>query len=181
MFTEQKDSLFIEPVKTVITEVDIVHSIKQAYHILFGYDVSLDTLSILCAQIFLETGRGKSCYNFNLGNVKRTKNHKWTWFKCGERINGIYQNFIPPHYQTHFAAYDSLTDAAVEHLKFLNKPRYQASLQEANCGNPEAYCEQLHKAGYYTATVEQYKKALVPLFEEIRTKYKDEAIDDPYC
>ncbi len=175
------DPLFREPVRTIISEVDIIHAVKQAYHTLFGYDVSLDTLSILCAQIFLECGRGKQLYNFNLGNIKRRQGKLWTWYPCGELINGVYQKFVPPHVQTHFSAYESLPDAALEHLMFLNRDRYKASLAQANCGNPIEYCVELHKAGYYTATVERYSKTLISLFEEIREKYKNEAMDDPYC
>lgn len=175
------DPLYREPVKTVVTEVDIIHAVKQAYHAHFGSDITLDTLAILCAQIFLECGRGKECWNFNLGNVKRRKGHAWTMYQCGELINGKYEKFYPPHFQTHFSAYSSLPDAAQEHLAFLNRDRYKAALEQANCGDPMAYCEELHKAGYYTATVARYSKTLIAIYEEIRTKYATEATDDPYC
>lgn len=168
---------FVPAVKTVVTEHDIITAIKQSYSTLFDVDISLDTLAILCAHVFLECGRGKACFNFNLGNVKQTKEHTWTMYKCSEILNGKEVFFSPPHPQTHFNAYESLPDAALEHLRFLELPRYEKALDAANRGEPEEYVDELKAAGYFTAGLEKYKKAVVSLYKEILTKYADE-VDD---
>lgn len=175
-----QDSLFVEPTKTFITETDIIHAVKQAYHSLFKTDGSLETISILSAQIFFECGRGKECYNNNLGNIKKTKNHQWTWFSCSEYIKGVNTHFHPPHPQTHFNAYISLPCAAQEHLKFLNGERYHKALEEAQKGNVINYCTELKSAGYFTDTIEHYTKVMVSIFNEIKDKYYYEIEEDPY-
>lgn len=175
------DALYLEPSKTFVTEIDIIHAVKLTYRALFGVEASLETLAILCAQIFFECGRGKECWNYNLGNVKRTKGHAWTAYKCSEYINSKLTYFQPPHPQTHFNAYQSLPEAAQEHLRFLAGDRYQDALDRANNCDAVGYCMSLKKAGYYTDTLEHYTNTLVSIFKEILRKYPNEAEPDPYA
>lgn len=174
------DTLLVKAEKTLITEVDIIQAVKKAYRALTGEDPTLDSLAILSAQIFFECGRGKACFNYNLGNIKRTKGHKYTMYRCSEYINKVLTYFDPPHPQTHFNSYDCLREAASEHLAFLNSSRYQAALQEAKNGNAMAYCIELKKSGYFTDNIEHYSKVLISIFNEIKKKYAAEAEYDPY-
>lgn len=165
---------YVQPIKTIVTEHDIITAIKQSYHSLFNSEISIYTLAILCAQIFLECGRGKICFNYNLGNIKQTKEHVWTMYRCSEIINGKEKYFDPPHPQTHFNAYDSLPQAALEHLKFLNTDRYRLALNAANIGDLEEYVIELKKAGYFTASLAKYLKPMLSIYKEILEKYSEE-------
>ena len=51
---------------------------------------TIDALAVLWAQYALETGRGKSCFNGNLGNIKRVDGdgRDWMWLQTFEFING---------------------------------------------------------------------------------------------
>lgn len=168
------DQLFIPPQKTFFTEHDLATAIQVGFRELFQKDIPVAALAILWAQFALECGRGKQCYNWNIGNIKRLKNHHWTMYRCSEIINGMEIFFDPPHPQTHFCAYRSLNEAVTEHLKFLTQSRYSKALKVAIDGNPEEYVLQLKKAGYFTASVNLYLKAVNSLYLEFTKKYSEE-------
>ena len=174
------DPLYIEPTKTFVTDHDIITAINIAYRGLFGEEPSRSTLAILAAQIAFECGHGKELWNYNLGNIKRTKGHRYTMYRCSEYIYGVLTYFSPPHVQCMFNAYDSLPDAAQEHLRFLNGDRYAAALQCARTGTPEEYCAALKAAGYYTDTLEHYTKVLVSIYKGIVKDLENEEVDAIY-
>jgi hypothetical protein len=170
------DSFFVPPQKTFFTEHDLATAIQVSFKNLFGKRVPIDTLAVLWAQFALECGRGKRCYNWNIGNIKRLKNRpgaerSWTMYRCSEIIGGREIFFDPPHPQTMFCAYQSLDEAVTEHLSFLSGPRYSRALKAALSGNPEQYVLELKKAGYFTASVNLYLRAVNALYLEFIKKY----------
>lgn len=174
------DPLYVAPQKTFVTDHDIITAVGVAYRGLFGVDPSRETLAILSAQIQFECGHGKELWNFNLGNIKRTKGHRYTMYKCSEYIYGVLTYFSPPHVQCMFNSYESLPDAAREHINFLNGKRYQAALQCAKDGNAVEYCAALRTAGYYTDTLEHYTKVLVSIYKGIVKDLENEEVDAIY-
>ena len=96
-------------------------------------------------------------------------------------INGVLKYFDPPHPQTMFNAYENLSMAAMEHLKFLSRTRYMLALQAAKNGNVGEYCVELKKAGYYTDKLEHYSKVMNSIYQEVLTKYGEEIVGDPYA
>lgn len=165
------DPLFIPPEKTFFTEHDLATAIQVGFRQHFQKEVSIDTLAVLWAQFALECGRGKQCYNWNIGNIKRLKGHPWTMYRCSEIIDGKEIFFDPPHPQTHFCAYQSLNEAVTEHLKFLTQPKYSKALKAAIDENSEQYVLELKKVGYFTASVNLYLKAVNSLYLEFIKKY----------
>lgn len=166
--------------RTEFTEVELVHTIVQAYRNMFGRTPYIQECAILWAHFCLECGKGKACYNWNVGNVKYSKGHDYCMYKCSEIIDGKEQFFSPPHFQTWFRSYNSLLDSVSEHLKFLSKDRYKLSLEAAQNWNVDQYVEELKKGGYFTAGLERYKKGVNSLYQEFMNKYTNEVYDDPY-
>jgi len=140
-------------------------------------------LSVLMAQIALETGRGKSCHNWNLGNIKASETYggQYSCFRCNEIIRGKVEWFdpdsggfdVPPgHPQTRFRAYEDAEGlkpapvrAAYDYVAFLAaRTRYAKAWQAALAGDPAAYVHELKVAGYFTASEGPYRKAVVSLF-----------------
>jgi len=79
----------------------------------------------------------------------------------------------PGHYQCRMRAFPDAASGAAEHVEFLavdttpnnGKPnRYARAWQAAMDGDPEAFCRELGAAGYYTADVDTYARAVVSLF-----------------
>jgi flagellum-specific peptidoglycan hydrolase FlgJ len=171
----ETDKLYIEPILIKITEKEAVKALSEAFEIKYKCKHSDETLAILYAKTCLETGRFKvGFHNYNFGNIKRQKDKTWTMFSCSEIINGKEVFFDPPHFQTHFSAFENLKEGALAYINFVSsKSRYKKAWQELLNGNPKAYCHELKIAGYYTANEEKYTNAVVSLFNEFLRR-KDE-------
>lgn len=106
---------------------------------------------VILSQAALETGWGKYILadekgsSFNLFNIKA---HRWE----GDTVakNALeYRDGKTLHEQSQFRAYDSYQHSFDDYVAFLQtQPRYSKALQHV--ANPNAFIEQLHKAGYAT-------------------------------
>lgn len=106
---------------------------------------------VILSQAALETGWGRFILadqqgsSFNLFNIKA---HRWD----GDTVakNALeYRDGKALHEQSQFRAYDSYQHSFNDYVRFLQtQPRYSQALQHV--GDPNAFIEQLHKAGYAT-------------------------------
>ncbi len=108
---------------------------------------------VILSQAALETGWGqhvlsnaKGETSFNLFNIKADPS--WTGdFTTKNALE--YRNGKALHEESRFRAYDSYQQSFDDYVQFLQtQPRYREALQHA--GDPEAFVEHLHKAGYAT-------------------------------
>lgn len=159
--------MMVPAVKTPITPTDVARALRVAWMRLFDAEPASQQLAVLMAQSALETGRWKSCWNFNLGNIKGGS--KWTGdtcqFRCNEVIGGVVQWFDPPHPQTAFRAYASLPDAAADYLWMLRR-RFSRCWEHVLRGDPVAFSQALKSQRYYTAPEPPYTRAVKSLFNE---------------
>jgi hypothetical protein len=72
--------------------------------------------------------------------------------------------FDPPHPATLFRAYPTLAAAMIEHLRFLKGKRYAPAWPAVEQGNVALFAAELHKAGYYTASVNAYAAGMLRWF-----------------
>jgi flagellum-specific peptidoglycan hydrolase FlgJ len=126
-----------------------------------------EMLAILLAQVHLETGGYKSMWNYNFGNAKVPKNYDGyvQMFRCSEIINGKEEWFDPPHIQTHFKAFLSAQDGLLDHLRLLANNRYFNAWISAVEGRREDFINELHKNGYFTASLKLYQSVHKKLYE----------------
>lgn len=127
---------------------------------------------IIWAQWALETGRGDSCWNNNIGNVKCTPAQaaagvplmmlRGTW----EIIAGRRVVFEPPHEQTWFRSFASLADGMRHHVAFLRDRRYRPAWPAVLAGDPTAFAAELKRLGYYTDPLEAYAGGMRHLHAE---------------
>lgn len=176
---------FIDDKLTPLSGGEAAVAFRLAFEKLTGEAPSVLTLACLLAQSALETGHWKSLHCFNFGNVKAGRSWRGlkTMFRCNEVIGGKLVWFDPPHVQTHFRAFTSPADGALDVLRFLAVDsdgdgfnRYAASWAAALRGDPKAFAEELGKAGYYTASRALYVRGLTQLFNRY-TKVAIEALD----
>lgn len=153
--------------KTPITPADVAQALRSAWSQLFGGVPSDATIALLMAQSALETGRWRSCWNWNLGNIK--PGSKWQGdtcqFSCNEVIDGKVVWFNPPHPQTTFRAYADLAAAAADYLWLLHR-RFTACWMHVLRPDPVAFSQALKRQGYYTAPEPPYTRAVASLFRE---------------
>lgn len=170
---------------TTLTQAEAALALKEAWRRFYGYEPKTNSLSLLWAQSALETGRWKIIHCFNFGNIKKRHahpkykfitddGHDYCMFRCSEVLHGKEEWFDPPHPQTHFRAYHTAIDGALDYLKLVaNKERYKKAWSQVLKGDPVQYCAELKKAGYFTASLSLYTKGVVKLSDEFRNNYND--------
>jgi hypothetical protein len=145
-------------------------------------------VAVLLGQYALETGNGKSCYNWNLGNIKAGTEYDglYTCIRLNERLkqadgsyayvwfspegeerpkgNVIKSYDVPPgHPQTRMRAHETLADGVRAKLEFLSKPHWRPALEVALTGDAAAYVTKVRALGYFTAELGPYQRAVVSL------------------
>lgn len=157
----------VEARKTPITPQQIAHALRAAWSKLFERTPSDATVALLMAQSALETGRWRSCWNFNLGNIKGLG--KWAGDTCQFRLNEVIDGkvvwFDPPHPQTTMRAYPTLEAASEDYLWLLHR-RFAVAWPHVLRPDPVAFSQALSRAHYYTAPEPPYTRAVVSLFSE---------------
>jgi hypothetical protein len=171
--------MMLEAVKTPITPLDVARALRAGWLRLFETVPADQQVAVLMAQSALETGRWKSCWNYNLGNIKG--GGKWKGdtcqFRCNEVLGGVVQWFDPPHPQTTFRAYPNLTDAAADYLWLLRR-RFSVAWEPVLRGDPVAFSQALKAQRYYTAPEPPYTRAVKSLFGTY-LRLLSSAADDP--
>ena len=133
--------------------------------------LSREAVGVMWAQYAIETGRGAYCWNWNIGNLKVTRSQAdagvplfmlpGTWeIERGRRV--VYE---PPHEQTWFRWFASLSEAMSHHLVFLAK-RYAPAWDAVRAGEPTEFAAKLKSRGYYTGDEGVYAASLRHLLRE---------------
>lgn len=154
---------YFPPVRTPITNALFADAVRAAWP-----EASREAIGVLWAQYALETGRGKACWNNNIGNVKATPGDGLNYTmlpNTWEIINGKRETFQPPHPQTWFRSYETLAEGMVSHIAFLRR-RYAAAWAHVEAGQPDAFARALKARGYFTGDVDVYARSLVSLLAE---------------
>lgn len=83
--------VFIPAVKTPATAEEVYNALRQVWIERIGSEPKRESLLVLCAQWAFETGRGRSMWNWNLGNQKGrpggSDGRSWTFFACNEILS----------------------------------------------------------------------------------------------
>lgn len=153
-----------------------------------GKPPSRETLALACAKSALETGRWRSIWNYNFGNIKASASYvgmyccfelnevlggKVVWFsprgrldrKGGKVIAEAHTN-PPGHPQTRMRAYANKFDGAFDYADFVAGGRYATAWQKLLLGDAVGYVHALKVAGYFTAPESDYAKGVVSLQKE---------------
>lgn len=167
-------------------------ALASALRLQLGKWPSREALALALAKTALETGRWKSIWNFNFGNVKAGEKYVGSYccFELNEVLNGkvvwfsprgrldrkggkvVAEPFDDPpgHPQTRMRAFPNAFDGAEAYVKFVAGGRYAAAWQLLLAGDAAGYSRALKAAGYYTAPVEDYVRGVVSLQREFMGK-----------
>lgn len=148
-------------------------------------------ICVLMAQWALETGRGRSCMNYNLGNIKAPLSKDHCYFPTYERLTReqgddlllhstpahpvkmlriLPSGFMlvriePDHPGCRFLAFDTLREGAESYIAHL-RTRFSKAWEPVEKGDPVEFAIALKKAHYYTADVGVYAKNMASLWRE---------------
>jgi hypothetical protein len=177
--------------KTPITKQDLLLALWQAWYQIFGDEAKHESICVMGGQWALETGWGKSMWDFNLGNVKSVDGdgHDYQFFGCGEElplsvaqhavhdsplvkvvrqysVNNVPMASVwidPKHPWCRFRAFNSLLEGAIDYVKLLNK-RFQRAWPAVIAGDPALFAHYLKLQGYYTAPEAEYISTIKSTF-----------------
>lgn len=177
---------------TQVMAEDLAGALRAAWRDLWGEDPQRKSICVLLAQWALETGHGKKCFNYNIGNVKSNPGDgfDYTFFPCGERLREddaerylgdprvsvawrkdgwVSLTFQPEHPVCRFRAFTSLAEGARAHLVLLRN-RFSSAWPAVINGNPREFAHLLKLSGYYTADETPYANTLATLFHRFMLK-----------
>jgi hypothetical protein len=154
-------------VATPCSPGELAPALVEAWRSTTGDEPSRGSILLLLAQWALETGWGRYCYCWNLGNYRAVRGECWTYLpRCSEVVGGVerfYRRDVPAEREMcRFAAWESLDDAARFWLGKL-RSRFARAWPAVLSGSPAEYGRQLKAAGYYTADEAHYTGLLVSI------------------
>ena len=141
--------------RTVTSREEIRAALGRSLEQMTGSAPSPAALDILSAQASLETGSGRSMYNFNFGGIKGTSPGGLTAVARTHEWEGA------TRYETraHFRAYGSLDEGAQDFLSLLQR-RYGDAVEAASRGDVGGYAHALKQGGYFTGPEARYANDL---------------------
>lgn len=144
--------------RTPLSGTQAAHAIRTAYTEIVGEPPSQGTLAILTSQWALETGQGKSMYNFNFAGIKGRGPEGMTTVMSTREGYGASVVQI----KDGFRAYTSAEAGAKDYVALLQR-KYGAALDAAKAEQPESFARELKAAGYYTGDPTLYAKGVTQL------------------
>lgn len=188
---------YVAPVKTGVSLQEAVAGFRVVARAQWGTDKP-ETVALLTAQSALESGRWAAMWNYNPSNIKNENSRagQYTCIELNEVLDGKVVWFhptlgelvrkggparypekpwaLPPgHFQCRMRAFAHFADGIADKLEFLERPRYRHAKSAALVGDPIAYTERCRAAGYFTAPLAPYQRAVASLFREFLPIAKD--------
>jgi len=166
--------MIVPRVQTPIPVAAILPALDSAHHTVFGLQASVDALALAAAQLTEEHGEAtvagvlcvRAIWNNEIGNTDvpnsaATDPHVLAFSTVPERevaANGL------EYKQIHLrAAYASIDDGAIGYWRFWQSPKWAASLDALEAGEPVPFVDAIKAAGYMTSPSPPYARALVNL------------------
>lgn len=156
--------------KTPVFVPDLASVLWHAWTALVGSPPVHAAIELLVAWWGLETGWGRSCHCFNLGNAKGVVGGSrcWTFFACNELINGKWVWFYPKNPGCCFRAFETLEAGAVDWLALIHD-RFPEAFAALSTGDPTTLAHAARLRGYYTAPEADYTNILVGCLPHVRS------------
>lgn len=134
------------PVATPTTTPEMFAALRSAWTFVIGGFASTPSLLVLLAQWHLETGGGRSMFNFNVGGIKHVSGdgHAYAVYGTTEETSGTLTSQHAP-----FRAYESLEDGARDYLHTI-ATRFRHAWPAVILGDPAQFSHLLKEEGYYT-------------------------------
>lgn len=158
--------------------------------------LSHEARCILMAHWALETGRGRKCMNYNIGNFKALPGRDWCYFTTWERIQGtkahemleasttdapcefvsqlpslaVIIKFKPKHPAAKFCAYLTFEKGLKDYIRHL-QARFPDVWTAMAQGDPVAFTDALWADRYFTGDLGVYTQSIRSLWHEYTATY----------
>lgn len=165
----------LEARRTPATVPELADALERAWREELRSEPSRAPLLVLLAQWHLETGGGKACIAWNLGNAKSVPGDGYDWveFQTTEVVRGVVV-----HLAQRFRAFASLEEGATDYLRLLVR-RFAIAWPAVLAGDAAGFAVALHDAHYYTAHVEDYTRGMVERMRLVDREWPAENATSP--
>jgi hypothetical protein len=150
----------VEAKRTPLAEGTLLEVLAAGHVRTTGDKPSANRLGMGWAQVALETGRTVSCWNYNFGNITRTKDWSGPWHRLP----------VGPGEPTQYRSYGSPLEGAADYWRLLTT-RYTHAMPAFDAGDPYAAAHELKAAGYYQADEDDYAAAMASLVGEYHRRF----------
>ena len=186
---------YVPPIKTELSFDEATRAMVNALAVQLGQTPEVNVLALALAKTALETGRWRSMWCSNWGNIKAGARHEGlytcitlnevlgqrvVWFapegelnRKGGDVIGTRHEVPPGHPQTRMRAYQDPFYGALEYIDFVATGRYRDAWAELLQGDALAYVHALKLKGYFTADEAKYGRAVLSLQREFIAKLED--------
>lgn len=184
---------YVPPRLTPLTFDDAAEAMRAALRDKLKANPTPEALALALAKTALETGRWKSIWCANWGNIKASATYegmytcitlneviggKVVWFAPegqlaggrGTPVVGKVYDVPPGHPQTRMRAYANRFDGAFAYVDFVSGGRYAHAWIRLLAGDAPGYIRALKAKGYFTADEATYAKAVISLQKEFIAK-----------
>lgn len=151
----RRPSIEVPLTRTATSRADIRAAISRAEQRLSGRSPSNSLVDLATAQACLETGSGRSMFNYNFGGIKGTSPSGMTAVSATHEWEGTTRYRT----QARFRAYNSLDEGAQDFLSLLHR-RYAPAIAAAERGDVDGYAHALKAGGYFTGPEARYANDL---------------------
>jgi hypothetical protein len=176
---------------TPITYPGVINALLLAWE-QTGTQPAKEVVYLASAQVGIETGMG-SCRSYNISGIKTkpgSKTYCWQYFTTreifspaqvtaaqqlgsvtvlGPKGKGIEVTLNAPHPWGCFRAFETLQDAALDHLLTL-RDKFPSGWAGLLTGDPDHFAHGLRANGYYTALESEYAAGLRYRLKEAKIK-----------
>ena len=186
---------------TPVAAIDVFLALRMQLGIQLGREVPRQGALILLAQMALETGRFKSCMNYNLGGIKASKKwagdfqHFTTLEVLPMALAAKYLEDVPAestveiiktvdgmstvrfawrHPVNNFVAFETMDGAMEHHVGFL-LGRYRSAVECAMGGSATGFVSELYRLKYFTGDRASYEKSVASLAREYEHTFAPDA------
>ena len=153
----------VSPQKTPLTVAEVREAFRAGHELVHGTPPPEARLAYAWAVAMLETGKGRSTWNYNFGNVKATPSWKaendWTTIP------------VRPPEPPEQRAYETAAEGAASWWRLLAGKRYVGVLKLADRGKPYDAAWLMGGRGYYTAPKTRYSSNVQRYVDEYRSAW----------
>lgn len=148
----------VAPTRTPLSGTQASEAIRSAYVSVTGEQPSHGTLAILTSHWALETGHGKSMYNYNFAGIKGRGPEGLT--AVMNTREGYGETAV--QIRDGFRAYTSAEAGAKDYVSLLQR-KFGNALEAARAEQPARFAQELKAGGYYTGDPALYAKGVTQL------------------
>jgi hypothetical protein len=150
--------------KTVISDQELTQAMVAAWKNQLKTVPTGQQIALLKAQVSLETGHGKACWNYNVGNITTSGKGNYDYFdtsQTNEQVSpGSWKKM-----NLKYRAYPSLQAGVEDYLAYLQR-KQPSAFEHILHPDPVQFSKALKKGGYYTADEDKYTASLNKIFQQ---------------